>query len=491
MIKSNKSIRRRFFWGLLSISVAVLLLTNILWFYSEYRQFKRNIEEATERTTNQQKALIKREVKRTIDYISYMRETRKNDSVEDLKKKILDCIARIRFGTDGYIFVVTYDGTTLMNDTQRELIGKNIWNLEDPNGVKVIQEERKAVENPDGDFIYYVWNKPTEKTPSPKITFMKGVPDWEWMIGAGTYLKDIKCIIDANKALLKKDLKSQIIEIFTLFLAILAMVIIITINLSKRIRSEFDDFGAFLDNGILKYQQSDNKQFVLKEFQILADYTNKILKERQRMEAALKESEEKYRLMVESSGDGIVISQKDKFIFVNDAFAKMLGYDKDDLVYRNYKEVYTETAVNKLKEREKQRNKGQKVSNRYETVFKKKDGTEIDVEAHVAIIEYKGAKVTFAVIRDITKQKEIIKKLQKSAEQTGDLKGFISICAGCNKIRDDEKKGKPWVSPPEYMDKRFPGVHFSHGMCPDCMVKWYPDHVNMKDIGKSDKDGDQ
>lgn len=33
---------------------------------------------------------------------------------------------------------------------------------------------------------------------------MKGVPDWEWMIGVGTYLKDTKDITDANKALLKK-----------------------------------------------------------------------------------------------------------------------------------------------------------------------------------------------------------------------------------------------------------------------------------------------
>ncbi len=61
----------------------------------------------------------------------------------------------------------------------------------------------KEVEN-ETSFNDDAWNKPTEKTPSPKITFMKGVPDWEWMIGVGTYLKDIKDITDANKALLKK-----------------------------------------------------------------------------------------------------------------------------------------------------------------------------------------------------------------------------------------------------------------------------------------------
>ncbi|HCK98537.1 MAG TPA: hypothetical protein DHW42_00320 [Candidatus Marinimicrobia bacterium] len=258
----------------------------------------------------------------------------------------------------------------------------------------------------------------------------------------------------------------------------------------KNLITEKED--TFTETVEFRYRQKSGEWIYLESVGNIAEgrllFISRDITKRKRVEKELKESEEKYRLMVESSGDGVVVSQKDKFIFVNDAFAKMLGYDKDDLIHRNYEEVYTETAVNKLKERERQRGKGQKVSNRYETVFKKRDGTEIDVEAHIAIIEYKGDKATFAVIRDITKQKEIIKALQRSVEQTSGLKDFIPICAGCNKICDDEKEGKPWVSPPEYMAKRLPDIKFSHGMCPDCMAKWYPDFVNVKNIGKPDKD---
>ncbi|MBF0509654.1 MAG: cache domain-containing protein, partial [Deltaproteobacteria bacterium] len=114
-----------------------------------------------------------------------------DDMEENIKKEVLDRIGRIRFGLNGYIFVVGYNGVTLMNDTQWHLVGANLWNLTDPNGVKVTQEERKAAARPEGGFINYVWNKPSELKPCPKISFVKGIPEWEWMIGSGVYVDEI------------------------------------------------------------------------------------------------------------------------------------------------------------------------------------------------------------------------------------------------------------------------------------------------------------
>jgi PAS domain S-box-containing protein len=209
--------------------------------------------------------------------------------------------------------------------------------------------------------------------------------------------------------------------------------------------------------------------------------------ERKQAEEKIKESEVKYRLIVENSRDAIVISQNDQYIYINDAFATMLGYQKEELLMSNYQKVYTEKAVEILKERTKQRSNGEIVPDRYETVFRKKDGAEVPVEANVRIIDYKGQKATFAFIRDITKQKEILAMLQASAGQSKGLKNLISICAGCNKIRDDEQEGHPWVSPPQYISERLPNVHFSHGMCPDCMKKWYPDYEAEKEANDKEE----
>jgi len=124
------------------------------------------------------------------------------------------------------------------------------------------------------------------------------------------------------------------------------------------------------------------------------------------------EQEAKYRLLIENINDGVVISQYDKFIFFNNQFAKMLGYDLDELLMKDYRDVYTERGLEVLQERKAHRDCGVAVSSQYETVFKKKNGDEIEIGANVAIIDYKGDKATFAVIRDISERKKVEKEIR-------------------------------------------------------------------------------
>lgn len=62
-------------------------------------------------------------------------------------------------------------------------------------------------------------------------------------------------------------------------------------------------------------------------------------------------------------------------------------------------------------------------------------------------------------------------ELKRSREEIKTLKGFIPICACCKKIRDD--KGF-WEDVEKYIEERS-YAKFSHGMCPDCVKKYYPD----------------
>ncbi|MBU4444834.1 PAS domain S-box protein [bacterium] len=116
--------------------------------------------------------------------------------------------------------------------------------------------------------------------------------------------------------------------------------------------------------------------------------------------------------MIENINDGVVISQYDKFIFFNDQSAKMLGYEVDELLMKDYRDVYTERELKILQERKAHRDRGEAVSPQYETVFKKKNDAEIEVEANVAIIDYMGDKATFAVIRDISERKKVGKEIR-------------------------------------------------------------------------------
>lgn len=221
------------------------------------------------------------------------------DYAENIEKiiqtEVLDYIEQIRFGKDGFIFVVNYQGTVVMSPTQKHLIGKNIWNLEDPNGVKVIQEERRAVEKPEGGFIYYSWNKPSTSAPSPKVSFMKGIEDWQWMIGAGLYLDDV----DGTITELKESLKSQTLtKLFTLLsLSFLAVIFIITKtqHTSKRINKEQDQFITFFKNLSINSKKIELESLHFTEFKDLAKSANRMLEKQKTIETDNKNIETQLR----------------------------------------------------------------------------------------------------------------------------------------------------------------------------------------------------
>ena len=81
--------------------------------------------------------------------------------------------------------------------------------------------------------------------------------------------------------------------------------------------------------------------------------------------------------------------------------------------------------------------------------------------------------------RDISARKQIekernalIQDLQRSLAEVKTLSGLLPICASCKKIRDD--KGY-WNQIEAYIHEHS-DVTFSHGICPDCTQKLYPEY---------------
>ena len=76
-------------------------------------------------------------------------------------------------------------------------------------------------------------------------------------------------------------------------------------------------------------------------------------------------------------------------------------------------------------------------------------------------------------IKQAEEQREkIIAELQEALDKIKTLKGLIPICASCKKIRDDQGY---WNNVESYI-KSHAEVEFTHGICPDCMKKLYPNY---------------
>jgi PAS domain-containing protein len=84
------------------------------------------------------------------------------------------------------------------------------------------------------------------------------------------------------------------------------------------------------------------------------------------------------------------------------------------------------------------------------------------------------------VIRDVTRRKtlerereRLIVELETALDEVSTLEGILPVCAACRKIRDDDDS---WIALDDYV-RRQARVEFTHGLCPDCINRLYPDYA--------------
>lgn len=221
----------------------------------------------------------------------------------------------------------------------------------------------------------------------------------------------------------------------------------------------------------------NNQEFVLSS---ISDIT-----ERKRMEAALERMSRQNLLILQSAGEGILGLDKDgKHIFANPAAARVFDCQLEQLIGHKSHQIWHHSKKDGTPYPEEEcpiyetlRDGTVKLVN--DEVFWKKDGPSFPVEYTATPIgegdRIDGAVVTF---RDITERKraeeereKLIGELQEALTSVKQLSGMLPICASCKKIRDDQGY---WTQIEAYI-RDHSEAEFSHGICPDCMKKLYPD----------------
>jgi PAS domain S-box-containing protein len=137
-----------------------------------------------------------------------------------------------------------------------------------------------------------------------------------------------------------------------------------------------------------------------------------------RAERALKKSEECYRAAIEHSNDGVAIIRDEVYVFVNQKFLEMFGYQTpEELLGRRV----TDAAMHlppadreRLSDMDRRRQKGEPAPSRYEFKGTRKDGTTLYVEASMASIVCQARPSLLAYLRDITERKQAELRLRDS-----------------------------------------------------------------------------
>ncbi|WP_417596911.1 methyl-accepting chemotaxis protein [Oceanospirillum sp.] len=112
-------------------------------------------------------------------------------SREQAQQAAQKAIEGLRYDQDEYFWINDMNAVVIMHPIKPELNGKNLANLEDPNGKKIFSEFVSTVKASNEGYVEYLWPKPGHEAPQAKVSYVKGFAPWGWIVGNGIYLNDM------------------------------------------------------------------------------------------------------------------------------------------------------------------------------------------------------------------------------------------------------------------------------------------------------------
>ncbi len=300
---------------------------------------------------------------------------------DQAQKQAVEQIRNLHYGQQmkDYFWINDMHPRMVIHPYRTDLNDKDLTGYTDPNGKRVFVEMVAVVRQQGAGYVEYMWQwKDDEKRIVPKISFVKGFAPWGWVIGTGIYIEDVK----AEIALLTRSVIT--ISLFIL----LIMALLLTFISVQNYKTE---------------------------------------KQRTIAEKALQESEEKYRTLVESASEGMLMALGDRYLYANQTISKLLEYNQAEFGQLHIHEIFADTQTDPGFRNVQDLIAGKTVPDRYESKLKTKSGTTKDVILSTSRIFIGGKSGFIAVATDITKRKQAEDALGQSEEKFRTLANNLNV----------------------------------------------------------------
>lgn len=184
-------------------------------------------------------------------------------------------------------------------------------------------------------------------------------------------------------------------------------------------RFEFEGDG---NNKSRRYYEEYLVPLISKDKEITFLAIARDITDRKNFETALKESEEKYRALIENTQEAIYIAQDGKIKFANRAAKNITGRSESELVDHYLTEFIPNEDYDFAIEHHRQLTSGEVTESQTEFRLLQKNGNIIDILVNVVLIQWEDKPATLNFASDITERKETLKKLNTTLHQ---LRRFV------------------------------------------------------------------
>jgi len=209
-------------------------------------------------------------------------------SSAEARQQAAAAVAELRYGVDrkDYFWITDMHPRMVMHPYRPELVGRDLTDYtdrEDKSGKRLFMEFVGLVETGGEGYLEYMWQWMDDASRAePKLSYVRAVPEWGWVIGTGIYIHDIEEEIGRlSRNLLLAD-------------GILAAVLL----------------------GLMASVLFQSRHIEI---------------DRKRAETGLREAKDRYRALVEGSNEGYVLEVGGETVYSNHTLRRMTGYSEAEL----------------------------------------------------------------------------------------------------------------------------------------------------------------
>jgi len=203
-----------------------------------------------------------------------------DDLQADLRQEVLRRLEENKFKDGGYIFAATYQGISLTYPAK----GRNVYQVEDANGLKIVQELIKLAKAGEGFLRYVMPSLEGGVRQEAKISYVVGIPEWGWYVGSGDFVADLDHALATMLAEREATLQKKLWAIITTLAMFLLLGVLLARQLGRQAHASFQNFQHFFARAASQAKPIEVESQSFREFQQLAESANRMLEERQLFE---------------------------------------------------------------------------------------------------------------------------------------------------------------------------------------------------------------
>jgi CBS domain-containing protein len=281
-----------------------------------------------------------------------------------------------------YFWIIDMHPRMVVHPYRPDLEGSDLSQFGDSEGKHLFVEMVEVVQSQGSGYVHYMWQwKDDSGRIVPKLSYVKGFEPWGWILGTGVYTEDV----DREIAAFKENLQT----------AALLILLLVSMLLFVLLRASFQAEGGRLRAGV-----------------------------------ALQMSEEKYRSLVESAGESIVMSIPGEGLYANTSLLHLLGYQQDEFAELDIASIINPTPEEIQNDRRHWQavTHGIEAPTRYDTELTCKDGRLLRVTLTLSRIVVQGRVGFMAVAARLSRPRELdilsadnLDDLEAASRRTTDL----------------------------------------------------------------------